>query len=153
MSLDTDAHMLIALPVFNLLEREAVRLLAFQAEKEDYSAGDMLINFGEKAAGGLVLLQGSVSVTPPTGDSGMSQKHCRILAQGALIGQLALITDVTHRITAQALEATTVMKISRNSFQRILREYPDCAAKIRAAIARDLLDFTKELGTTRRAPA
>ena len=150
MSIDSDAHVLSALPVFNLLEWEAIRLLAFHASKKSYKSDDILFSPGQKAAGGLVLLSGSIELIPDGVEAISTYKQAnKVLGHGALIGQLALITEVTHRVTAQARENSTMIEVSRTSFQRILREYPDCTARIRSAIARDLLEFTSTLSGVR----
>lgn len=151
MSLEADAALLASIPIFGLLEREAIKLLAFHAERQDFGTDELLINSGEKANGGLIVINGQISLEsdPAVSDHPADTLPKKIVSSGALIGQLALITDVTHRVRARALEPTSVLEVKRSSFQRILREYPDCAAKIRAAIASDLLDFTKQLETSR----
>jgi len=145
MSLDIDSRLLSSLPIFSQLEREAVRLLAFQATKEAYETGDILVTQGEEADGAIIIVEGAVRIDPlqPAGNPSTT------LNAGAMIGKLALITKVVHRIQATALEPVVTMKISRSSFHRVLREYPDCAAKIRTAVVDDLLDFTRSLVTAR----
>ena len=145
MSLDIDSRVLSSLPVFDQLEREAVRLLAFQATKETYEIGDILVAPGEEADGALIIVEGKVRIdrSVPT------DQPSAILNAGAMIGKLALITNVAHRIQATALDPVKVMRISRSSFHRVLREYPDCAAKIRTAVVDDLLGFTRSLVAAR----
>jgi CRP-like cAMP-binding protein len=149
MSLESDANLLSSLPIFELLDREAVRLLAFQAETLDFRAGDVLVKPGDKPEGGLVIVKGQVALEAsgqqPAAEPGSAKK----LGPGALIGQLALITDITHRATAREIEHTSTLEIRRSSFKKVLREYPECAAKVRAAIASDLLNFTKALEASR----
>ena len=145
MSLETDARLLGGIKIFSLLEHEAIKMLAFQAETIEHQEGDILFDFGDKSIGGLVVKSGKVLIESVNAEPDQDLKTNKIVGQGALIGQLALITDVTHRAQARATEITAILQIQRNSFQRILREYPDCAAKIRSEIASDLLQFTKAL--------
>ncbi len=145
MSLDADAELLSAIPVFKLLEPEAIRLLAFHAEEIELAEGDMLFNNGDKSDGGLVVLDGTIELVSES----EGVRSTVTVKKGSLIGQLALITDVTHRSDAKAMSRASIMKIQRNSFQRVLREYPGTAAKIRASIASDLLEFTSALARSR----
>lgn len=145
MSLDSDSQLLATIPVFKLLEPEAVRLLAFHADVVDLADGELLFNDGDKSDGGLVVLQGSVELVLES--EGVTAT--RIANRGTLIGQLALITDVPRRGQAKTVTPSTIMRIPRNSFQRVLREYPGSAAKIRAVIASDLLEFTGALSRSR----
>ena len=149
MSLETDANLLSSLPIFELLDREAVRLLAFQAETLDFRKGETLVKPGDKPDGGLVIVKGQVALEMSAQQSADETASTKMLAPGALIGQLALITDITHRANARAIEDTSVLEIRRTSFKKVLREYPECAAKVRAAIAADLLNFTKALEASR----
>ena len=149
MSLETDANLLSSLPIFELLDREAVRLLAFQAETLDFCEGETLVKPGDKPDGGLVIVKGWVTLEMSAQQTSDETSSTKMLAPGALIGQLALITDITHRATARAIEDTSVLEIRRSSFKKVLREYPECAAKVRAAIAADLLSFTKALEASR----
>ena len=150
MSLDSDSDFLSSLPIFSLLERESLRLLAFQAKKREFQSGENLIEFGKPADGGMVLLEGSATQEIEDKIQTATNIHRKTLNSGALIGQLALITTVVHRTTFRASEPTRVMVIERDSFLRILKEYPDCAAKVRAAIAQDLMDLTQSLSNSRK---
>lgn len=149
MSLESDANLLSSLQIFSLLDREAVRLLAFQAETQDFMAGDAIVKPGDRPRGGLVIVKGRVALDPVNSDAAIPSEPIKLLEAGALIGQLALITEITQRMTARAIEDTTVLEISRASFKKVLREYPECAAKLRAAIASDLLNFAKALEHSR----
>lgn len=145
MSLDSDTRLLSSLPVFGLLEPEAIRMLAFGAETLMFPGGSVVFESGYKADGGLVLAQGKIALET----DGKTVDPAKLLAPGALIGRLALLTEVTHRVTARAVEDSQLLKIQRTAFHRILREYPGCAAKVRAAIAEDLIGLARDLRNSR----
>jgi CRP-like cAMP-binding protein len=50
---------------------------------------------------------------------------------GTLIGELALLTETVCSATAVAAEATTVIRISRNLFRKVLEGFPDAALLVR----------------------
>lgn len=145
MSLETDTNLLAAIPIFRLLEHEAIRLLAFDADTVDLEAGEVLFEFGQIAKGGILILDGEISLSQQDGDTNVFD----VIGPGTFIGHLALITEVVHRATATCATASRILRIDRASFKKVLREYPGCAAKVRAAIAGDLLSFVKSIEKTR----
>ena len=60
----------------------------------------------------------------------------------ALVGELALLTDVVCPATAIALEPTVVIRISRSLFNKMLEGYPAAAAKLRDIMAWSALRTT-----------
>ncbi len=70
MGLDDDIAILAAAPVFGFLDRDALRLLSFAAERRELRAGDRLFGRGEPADGGFVVM----SVTVPRRISAQSDR-------------------------------------------------------------------------------
>ena len=58
-----------------------------------------------------------------------------IVGPGTLIGELALLTDMVSPATAIAKEPTTVIRISRSLFRKMLEGYPAAAKKLRDIMA------------------
>jgi CRP-like cAMP-binding protein len=59
----------------------------------------------------------------------------RRVGAGALIGESALYAPTARRVSARATEDAVVMRIPRETFRRVLAEFPAGAEKIRAALA------------------
>ena len=57
---------------------------------------------------------------------------------GALLGETALIRDTTRPVTAVAQDPSTVLRISRTLFGRVLREHPDSAVRVQRFLAQRL---------------
>jgi CRP-like cAMP-binding protein len=62
-----------------------------------------------------------------------------------LIGELALITETRRAVTAVAREPSSVLKISRGLFHRVLREFPKSAETLRQKMEKNLQGFVGEL--------
>jgi CRP-like cAMP-binding protein len=58
---------------------------------------------------------------------------------------VALLVQTQRPATAIAREPSTVLKISRELFHRVLREYPESAKRLRGAMADELKAFIREL--------
>ena len=58
-----------------------------------------------------------------------------VVGRGALIGELALITETTRPATATAVEPSTVLRIPRGLFLKMLDGFPNAAEKLRDILA------------------
>lgn len=146
MGLEDDIGVLARNPTLAALEPEALRLIAFAAETKTLRAGDVLFRRDEISNDGYVVLAGSVAIDP----SGLGAATARIVRPPGLIGDIALITQTRRPATAIAREPTSVMRISRQHFHRVLDEFPGSAERLRQALGARLLHFTAELGSVRR---
>jgi CRP-like cAMP-binding protein len=146
MGLEDDVGKLARVPAFAVIEPEALRLIAFSAETCILRAGDVLFRRDEISNGGYVILAGSIAMDA-SGDGAVT---ARIVRPPGLIGDLALLTQTQRPATAIARERSTVLRISRLLFRRVLHEFPDSAERLRQSRRARLLQFTGELGSVRR---
>ena len=131
MSIEDDIAFLERVPTLRLLGRTALRILAIGAESRYVHDGEALFHAGESADGGYVVQEGSFDVR--SGATG--NKHEFVAGPGTLLGELALITDTARPATAIAREPSTVIRISRSLFLKMLEGYPDAANTLRDQIA------------------
>lgn len=131
MTLDDDVGRLARTRPFNLLPREAVQLIAFSCEKRRLKAGEALFLAGDAADHGYFVHSGAILLVT----DGRDEKAERRIGSGALIGESALYAETARRVAARAAEDTIVMAIARDTFRRVLAEFPAGANKIRAELA------------------
>ena len=131
MTLDDDVARLGRTRPFDLLPREALQLIAFSCEKRRLRAGEALFFPGEAADSGYFVHSGAILLT----ETGPEPKGERRAGAGALIGESALYAPTTRLVNARAAEDAVVIRISRETFRRVLKEFPAGARKIRAALA------------------
>ncbi|HEY8383903.1 MAG TPA: cyclic nucleotide-binding domain-containing protein [Microvirga sp.] len=146
MALEDDIAILSRAPLFNLLDRDALRLVAFAAENRTLRAGDVLFRRGDRSDGGYVVARGAVALDAQ--DDGSPATF--IAGPSALIGQAALFTRIERPATASAREPSTVIRISPSLMRRVLEEFPQAAAAMQAAMAEDLLRLTEGLEGVRQ---
>jgi CRP-like cAMP-binding protein len=115
---------------FSLLPREAIQLIAFSAEKRMLAVNELLFEEGELGDCGYFVLSGAIVMTA----SGHARKRSRIVREGALIGENAMITEVQRPASARAKENSLVLRIPRPVFRRVLGEFPKEALRIRAEL-------------------
>ena len=147
MGLDDNIGRLASNPAFAMIEPEALRLLAFSGDTLILRAGDVLFRRDEISNGGFVVLTGSVALDT----SGHGASTARIVRPPGLIGEYALLTETRRPATAIAREPSTVLRISRPLFLRILQEFPESAERLRQSLSERLGQFIGDLGSVREA--
>jgi CRP-like cAMP-binding protein len=147
MALDDDIALLARQNLLGLMDRDALRLVAFAAESRILRAGDVLFRAGESSDSAFLVISGAVALT--TGDDGRAADE--IAGAGALIGEMALFAAIERPVTAIAREPTQVMKLSRSVMRRVLGESPGSAQAIADAISGRLQGFVGELAGVQAA--
>ena len=139
MSIDDDVALLDRVPTLHLLGTASLRMLAIGSEQRDIARGDLLFRQGDDADSGFVVQRGALRI-----DNGSGAEV--IAGPGALIGELALVVPMRRPSSALALEYSTVIRIARSLFQRVLESDPAAARRLRdefasrsSQIARDIL--------------
>ena len=135
MGLNDDIRILSGAGLLAGLSQDHLRLLAFGAETVRLGEGRELYREGERADCAYVVVSGEL-VLSVTRD-GEKQEMGRVAA-GAMLGELALISDMTRLTDAEAVGEASVLRINRVLFRRILEEYPDVAQQLHRRIAADL---------------
>jgi CRP-like cAMP-binding protein len=126
MTIEDDIGFLERVPTLRLLGRGALRILAIGAESRFVTTGAVLFAAGEDADGGFVVQQGSFSLQPEA-----ARGAEMIAGPGTLLGEAALLTETKRPATATAREPSTVIRISRALFLKMLEGFPDAAYRLR----------------------
>jgi CRP-like cAMP-binding protein len=145
MSIEDDVALLERVPTLRLLGATALRMLAIGSEQRDFARGAKLFNAGDEADAGFIVQRGAFRIE----DGG-----AEIIARpGVLIGELALVVAMQRPSTATALEHSSVIRIARSLFQRVLESDPAAARRLRdefairtSQIASDILMASAKLG-------
>jgi CRP-like cAMP-binding protein len=128
MSIEDDVALLERVPTLRLLGTTALRMLAIGSEQRNVARGDVLFNAGDDADAGFIVQRGAFRIEDGAGAE-------MIAATGALIGELALITAMQRPSTATALEHSSVIRVARSLFQRVLESDPAAARRLRDEFA------------------
>ncbi len=142
MGLDDDIAILMAAPVFGFLDRDALRLLSFAAERRELADGDLLFARGDPADGGFVVMSGTIRLDPAAGESVRA-------GRSAVIGHLALFVRGERMADARAEGACDLIRITPTLMRRVLEEFPAAAEAIHAVLSQDLMSFTGDLDRIR----
>jgi CRP-like cAMP-binding protein len=128
MSIEDDVALLERVPTLRLLGTAALRMLAIGSEQRHVERGDLLFNAGDDADAGFIVQRGAFRV-----DDGAGAEI--IAGPGALLGELALVVAMQRPSTATAIEHSSVIRIARSLFQRVLESDPAAARRLRDELA------------------
>ena len=128
MSIEDDVALLERVPTLRLLGTPALRMLAIGSEQRNIGRGEMLFSAGDDADAGFIVQRGAFRIEDGSGAE-------MIAGPGALIGELALITAMRRPSTAIALENSSVIRVARSLFQRVLESDPAAARRLRDEFA------------------
>jgi CRP-like cAMP-binding protein len=141
-TIEDDISFLARVPTFAKFGFAALQIVAIGSESKHLADGETLFAAGEMTDAGYVIQEGSLTLT--AGDAGLDEP-ATTFGPGTLIGELALITETICSATAIAAEPTTVMRISRNLFRKVLEGFPDTARLMRDRIAARVNQSNAEL--------
>jgi CRP-like cAMP-binding protein len=147
MSIEDDVALLERVPTLRLLGTAALRMLAIGSEQRHLSRDAVLFRVGDEADAGFIVQRGRFRIEAG-GNASL------VAGPGSLIGELALITAMRRPSTATAIEDSSVIRIARSLFQRVLESDPAAARRLRdefasrtSQIASDILIAGAKLGT------
>ena len=129
MSIEDDIAFLQGVPALAVLGRDALRILAIGTENRYVHEGVTLFGEGEQADGAYVVQEGSFDLVKR--DNGAAT----VVGPGALIGEVALISETRRPVSAVAREPSSVVRIPRQLFLKVLESDPDAALRMRDALA------------------
>jgi CRP-like cAMP-binding protein len=138
MSIEDDIELLERVPTLNLLGTAALRMLAIGSEQRNVARGDRLFRVGDEADAGFIVQRGRFRIEDGNGAE-------MIAASGAMIGELALIVAMQRPSSATALEPSTVIRIARSLFQRVLESDPGAANRLRDEFATRTSEIASDL--------
>jgi CRP-like cAMP-binding protein len=128
MSIEDDVALLERVPTLRLLGTTALRMLAIGSEQRDVARDNVLFSAGEDADSGFVVQRGAFRIEDGSGAE-------IIAGPGTLLGELALVVAMKRPSTATALDYSSVIRVARSLFQRVLESDPAAARRLRDEFA------------------
>lgn len=128
--LDQKTRLLAALPIFQVMEPEAVHVLAFSVKERKIAAGTHLFRQDEPSDGGYVLVEGAILLR--------SLGQQKRITPTMLIGEAALISETRRPADAEVTDTATVLVLPRSLVLQVLEAHPASAARLRQHVAEAL---------------
>jgi len=132
MSLAEEVALLKSIPLFAKIEPSKLKLLAFTSERLAFDPDQELFHQGDMGDAAYIIVDGSaeVLIEAPTGPIRVAE-----LARNAIVGEIAILCDVPRTATVKAQSRLVTLRIAKETFFRLLTEFPQIAIEIMRELA------------------
>ncbi|MFY9775207.1 MAG: cyclic nucleotide-binding domain-containing protein, partial [Trebonia sp.] len=128
---------LAGIPFFASFDEGTLVWLARQFEPVHAQAGDAVIAEGDPGDGLYVLLSGRLRVS--VGAAGGGERVLHDLGRGAVIGEIALLSDRTRSATVRAVRDSDLFLLRTASFKALIEQNPGFLAQMARLLIERLL--------------
>lgn len=130
------------LSLFSSLSDDEIDILVKHSKIRSLVEDELLFRQGDEGDFFAVIIDGRLEITKHT------QKETPValasLSRGDTLGEMALIDDDTRSASAVAVEPSSVLILSRKSFNLLVDQYPRCGTKLLRKIAIILCNHIRE---------
>ncbi|MEC5289673.1 cyclic nucleotide-binding domain-containing protein [Aurantimonas sp. C2-6-R+9] len=142
--------LLRSVPIFAGIEPSRLKLIAFTADSIAYRAGQALVRQGQPGDAAYVLVEGKaeVSVETESGDYVVAT-----LGPGDVVGEISILCDSPRTATVTASTDVSALRVRKDSFLQLLRQFPEIAAEVMRSLAERLTHTNEELVRARNLAA
>jgi CRP-like cAMP-binding protein len=148
MSIKEEVDILRNIPLFAKLEPAKLKLLAFTSERLSFAPGQPLFNQGDAGDAAYVIINGEADVLI---DTPAGKTRVAVLERNAIVGEIAILCDVPRTATVVARSPLTVLRIAKDTFFRLVTEFPQMAVEIMRELALRLEKTNAQLRDARKA--
>jgi len=127
MSIEDDVKLFERVPFLRLVGRAGLRILAIGAEQRYVHGGEILFHKNMPADSAYVVQEGAFRVGNERDESPFTFNA----GPGMLLAEMAMIAETNYAMTATAMTPSTVIRIPRSLFLKMLEGYPDAARRLR----------------------
>ncbi len=142
MSLAQEYEMLRRVPFFSEMEPARLKLLAFMSERVGYDAGNTLFCQGDQADAAYLIITGEAEIIVDTPSGPLT---IATLGAHEIVGEMAILCDVPRTATVRAKDRLVALRIAKDPFLRMVREFPNMAVSIMRELAHRLELTNKQL--------
>jgi CRP-like cAMP-binding protein len=135
-------------PLFAHLDPAKLKLLAFTSTRASFKPGQELFHQGDEGDAAYLILSGEADVVA---DTPSGEVPVATVGQNAIIGEIAILCEVPRTATVRAASRLETLKIEKEHFLRLIREFPDMSVEIMRELGQRLTRTTAELSQARSA--
>jgi CRP/FNR family cyclic AMP-dependent transcriptional regulator len=144
MSLQQEFEVLRRVPYFAEIEPSKLKLLAFMSERAGFDDGKVLFRQGDPGDAAYLIIDGQAEIVLE-GASG--PVTVATLGANELVGEMAILTGAPRNATVRAKGRLIALRIAKDPFMRMVREFPNMAVSIMQELAHRVDSTNNQLRT------
>jgi CRP/FNR family transcriptional regulator, cyclic AMP receptor protein len=144
MSLKQEFELLRRVPLFAEIEPSRLKLLAFMSERVGYDPGKLIMRQGDTADAAYLIIEGHAEVIAETPAGPVI---LATLGANETVGEMGILCNAPRNATVRAKDRLIALRISKEPFMRMVREFPNIAVSIMQELAHRLDVTNSQLRT------
>jgi CRP/FNR family transcriptional regulator, cyclic AMP receptor protein len=145
MSLKEEYELLRRVPYFAEIEPAKLKLLAFMSERVAFDPGKRLFRQGDPGDAAYLIIAGEAEVTAETPSGPVV---LATVGANKIVGDMAILGNVPRTATVRAKSRLITLRISKEPFMRMVREFPSMAVSMMQELAERLAATDNQLSAT-----
>jgi CRP-like cAMP-binding protein len=145
-SLLQEYELLRRVPVFAEIEPAKLKLLAFMSERVGYDPGQTLCHQGDPADAAYLIIEGEADIIL---EGAAGPVTVATLGANDIVGEMGILGDAPRNATVRAKCRLVCLRIAKEPFMRMVREFPNMAISIMRELAHRLDLTNKQLLSAR----
>ena len=146
MSLKQEFELLRRVPIFAEIEPAKLKLLAFMSERVGFDPGKRLMRQGDPSDAAYLIIEGHAEVIA---ESPAGPVILAIIGANEIVGEMGILCNAPRNATVCAKDRLIALRISKELFMRMVREFPTIAVSIMQELAHRLDSTNNQLRTAR----
>jgi CRP/FNR family transcriptional regulator, cyclic AMP receptor protein len=138
MTIETEVQSLRQVSMFRDIDPARLKLLAFTSDRLSYETGDILFRQNEISDSTYVIVEGKVEVWLEDERAQRPRIKVAELGSGAMVGEMGVLCDQPRSATIEAASHVVALKIGREVFFDMLRQFPQMSVAVMRDLARRL---------------
>lgn len=132
MSLQQEFEILRRVPFFAEIEPSKLKLLAFMSERVSFDDGKIVCRQGDPGDAAYLIIDGEADIVleGPAGPLTVAT-----LGANEIVGEMAILTSAPRNATVRAKGRLVALRIAKDPFMRMVREFPTMAVSIMQELA------------------
>ena len=146
MSLAQEYDVLRRVPFFAEIEPAKLKLLAFMSERVGFDPGKTVCRQGDQADAAYLIIDGEADIVleGPAGPITVAT-----LGRNEIVGEIGILCNAPRNATVRAKTRLVCLRILKDPFMRMVREFPNMAVAIMQELAHRLEATNNQLRNAR----
>jgi CRP/FNR family transcriptional regulator, cyclic AMP receptor protein len=131
-SLQQEVEVLRRVPFFADIEPAKLKLLAFMSERVGFDDGKVVCRQGDPGDAAYLIIDGYADIVLEGQDGPLT---VATLGANEIVGEMSILTGAPRNATVRAKGRLIALRIAKDPFMRMVREFPTMAVSIMQELA------------------
>ena len=144
MSLVQEYELLRRVPYFADIEPAKLKLLAFMSDRVGFDDGKFLCRQGDPGDAAYLIIEGEVDIVL---EGAAGSLTVATIGANEMVAEMAILCEAPRAASVRAKGRVTALRISKDAFMRMVREFPAMAVSIMRELAHRLDSTNNKLSS------